>query len=346
MSDFKIISIQNNPESFQKGWKQFLANHKASPYYLPETLDYFCAYSAERLFADQSFVVLKGETPVACVFLPIEEIERVRTFTIGQSFAPAPLWEPQKNLLNVVMEEIDRLAREAKAAKAMFRVDLLQGETYPFNFLLNYDYLNASLLGYLVDCKEPSWRRNHERAIRKISSDSNFSVHIMDRENKDFAIHEQYRELHHKAAGRVTRSRESFDSQYRMLEAGSAILVGLREKDRFVAFTYFSFFQAGAISFSAADDPEYAQLPLYHIINSKALIYLQERGVWEMDMGQPLNTSNQLFCFPDAKQKNIALFKAGFSGRFADEFRGIKYFTREAFSQDQEIFSRKYQQAL
>ena len=65
-----------------------------------------------------------------------------------------------------------------------------------------------------------------------------------------------------------------------------------------------------------------------------------------MDMGQPLNTSNQLFCFPDAKQKNIALFKIGFGGRFVENFQGVKYFSKAAFRRDIENFAKQYEEAL
>ncbi|MDP3994135.1 MAG: GNAT family N-acetyltransferase [bacterium] len=346
MNDFRTISIETSPQEFTDVWVKFQATHETSPYYLPTTLEYFRAYSGKRLAAERSFVVVRGDEPVALAFVPIEEVKGKRSISIGQYFTLAPLWEPLKNLLGFVMAEIDRIATETKAAKAMFRIDLLQHKQYPYNFLLNYDYLNTSLLGYLVDCGSPSWRRNHERAIRKISSNPDYSVYIMDQTNKDYVVHEHYRQLHHKAAGKVTRSKESFDLQYRMLEEGNAILVGLKHKDRFIAFTYFMFYKNGAISFSAADDPEYNELPLYHIINAEGLKYLQKHGVLEMDMGQPLNISNQPFNFPDQKQKNITLFKTGFEGRFMNEFRAIKYFTKETFLEDQQNFSKRYQEAL
>lgn len=341
----RAIFREENSELFAACWQDYLKAHPASPYYLLTVLDYFLAYS-RGLVVDKSFVLLHGEEVVACVFLPIEENNGRRSISIGQSFAPSPLFLDRKNLAQEVMTVVERLAQENGVKKIMFRIDVLQQERYPYNFLLRHDFLDASLLAYLVNCENPGMRRNHERAVRKIQSNPEFTILVMDKQHKDYEIHEEYRRLHHRAAGKVTRPKGTFDLQYRMLEEGNAILVGLRYRERFIAFTYFVFYQQGAISFSAADDPEFNNLPLYHVINAEALNYLKEKGIKYMDMGQPLTTSLQLFYYPDEKQKNIALFKTGFGGKFVQDLRGVKYLSRQAFRQDIDFFSKEYEKTI
>lgn len=342
----KIIYRQDDKQAFENYWRQYLDSHQASPYYLLTMLDYFLAYSS-NLITDQSFAVIKGDNkPVALVFLPIEEISGVRSISIGQSYAMAPIFEDQKKLDYEIMTLISEIAAKEKVEKIMFRVDPLLHKQYSYNFLMNHDFLDTSLLGYLVDCENPSLRRNHERAIRKLRANSEFQTFIMDEKNKDYRIHEQYRQLHHKAAGKVTRAKETFDLQYRMLEEGNAILAGLKKADLFIAFTYFMFYKDMAISFSAADDPEFDHLPLYHIINHEAFLYLKNRGVKHMDMGQPLTVSRQMFHYPDQKQKNIALFKTGFGGKFVQDFRGVKYLSKEIFRKDLKNFIKQYEESI
>ena len=225
----------------------------------------------------------------------------------------------------------------------MFHLDILERQTQPLNYLLNYNYLNAAIHGYLVDCEHPAMRRNHERAVKKISADQNFSLYVMDKKNADYQIHEIYRELHYKCAGKITRPKETFDLQFKLLTEGHSILVGLKNKDKFVAFTYYTYAGDKAISFSAADDTDFAHLPLYHIINWTAVNELKKIGVKIMDVGQPLNLSHQFFYHPDEKQKNIALFKTGFAGALVNYYNGIKYFSRRAFEKDMQKFITQYQ---
>ncbi|PIP76066.1 hypothetical protein COW86_00220, partial [Candidatus Kuenenbacteria bacterium CG22_combo_CG10-13_8_21_14_all_39_9] len=325
-----IINRKDNQRLFAQYWQEFVAHNKLGPEYLLTNIDYLLAYS-DKLVTDRSFILAKNNQPVAVVFLPIEKDEQYKSMTIAQSFVPAPVFLAQKDLEANIMHSIDQIASTENVAKIMLRIDPLEHQQYPYNFLINYDYLDASLLGYLLDCQQPEMRRNHRRAVKKIQDDPDFSIFIMDQKNSDYQIHETYRAFHHKCAGKITRPKATFDWQFKMLEQGNAVLVGLKYKDQFIAFTYFTYQADKAVSFSAADDPAFDHLPLYHIINAQALAYLKNHGVKEMDMGQPLTISDQFFYHPDAKQKNISLFKTGFGGRFVQNFYGVKYFSQQLF---------------
>lgn len=337
-----IIFREQNQNLFKNYWDKYIADNKISPYYLFTNIEYLHAYAAGRIVKDRSFVYIKNNKPVSCVFLPIEAKDGLKSITIAGSFSPAPLFLSQRDLEQKMMNQIDIIAEEEKVKKIMFRVDPLESASYSYNFLMDYDYLDASLVGYLVDCKNISMRRNHQRAVRKINSDNDFSIFIMTKDNKDYQIHEKYRELHHKCSGRITRSKETFDLLFKLLEQGNAILVGLNYKGKFIAFTYFSHNGSKAISYSAADDPDFDHLPLYHIINFNAINYFHRIGIEEIDMGQPFNISNQFFYFPDQKQKNISLFKSGFGGRFVSNFFGVKYFSKDVFEADLDNFKANY----
>jgi hypothetical protein len=164
----------------------------------------------------------------------------------------------------------------------------------------------------------------------------------MDRSNADYDLHEEYRMLHHKCAGGETRPKESFDQQFERLKAGQAVLFGLKYKQKNIAFSYFDYNADKAIYFSGADDPDYARFPIYHALIYSAMIYFKRIGVRYLDPEQPACPSVQQDYYPDDKQLNIAFFKRGFGGYFMENFRGIKYFSRELFKKDMKYFEKNY----
>ncbi|MDD5294873.1 MAG: GNAT family N-acetyltransferase, partial [Patescibacteria group bacterium] len=209
-----------------------------------------------------------------------------------------------------------------------------------------YNYLDTSILTYVIDLQFKdlfnSCRRNHRRNIKPILEDKNFSVFYIDGNNPSYEIHEEYRKLHHKCAGRVTRPKIAFDMQFEKLKQGNAVLFGLRYKNKNIAYVYFEFNSDKAVSFSAADDPDYDKLPLYHVLYYSAMEYLRKRGARYIDTGQPSCPSSQFDYYIDKKQANISLFKRGFGGDFKQYFRGIKYFSEEAFNNDAKKFIDNY----
>jgi len=161
-----------------------------------------------------------------------------------------------------------------------------------------------------------------------------FKIFIMDKTNPSYKIHEQYRELHRKCSGRITRPKETFDLQYKMLEEGAMVLIGLKYKNKTIALSYFEAANGRAVYSSSADDPEYSELPLYHVILYAAMEYFKKNGVRYISASQPSSPSRQFDYYPDEKQLNIALFKRGFPGDYKPNFRGIKYFSEELFEKD------------
>ena len=202
-----IINRKDNQRLFAQYWQEFVAHNKLGPEYLLTNIDYLLAYS-DKLVTDRSFILAKNNQPVAVVFLPIEKDEQYKSMTIAQSFVPAPVFLAQKDLEANIMHSIDQIASTENVAKIMLRIDPLEHQQYPYNFLINYDYLDASLLGYLLDCQQPEMRRNHRRAVKKIQDDPDFSIFIMDQKNSDYQINETYRAFHHKCAGKITRPKQ------------------------------------------------------------------------------------------------------------------------------------------
>jgi hypothetical protein len=185
-------------------------------------------------------------------------------------------------------------------------------------------------------------RKGHRTAIKKVLGDACFRTFVVDRQSPSYELHEEYRRLHHKCAGRVTRPKETFDQQYEKLLAGHAILVGLEYKEVRIAMSYFEHCHDKALYASGADDPLFNRLPLYHVMVFAAMEYYKRHDVRFLTMEQPVSPSAQYDYYPDDKQLNIALFKRGFPGRFMSCYRGVKYLADDLFLREADRFKERY----
>lgn len=128
-----------------------------------------------------------------------------------------------------------------------------------------------------------------------------------------------FRDLHVKAAGRITRSLETWAIQQGWVWAGHAFLV-LASKDALVAGALFIVHGGRAYYASAARDPDAPNEGAAHLILWRAMQWLGRNGYTELDMGPIPGV--------DAAEKeiNVFRFKKGFGGvvsvRSIDELAG------------------------
>ncbi len=348
----ELIKKSEHEDRFWKEWDSIVLATSAGPRYMQSAIRNFIEMSESRglLQADESAIVIQNNEPVGAVFLPIEEKDGVRSISFSGRHTMAPLFSSdfaRKELMNYV----DQVAAAHKVDKIMFVIDPLLQASYPYNFLLAHDYLDDSFLTYLIDLTLPGdllkhCRRGHSSDIKTVLKDSDYERFVVDKKHPNYDLHEEYRELHRIDAGRVTRSKDSFDSQYKKLEDGNAILCGVRHKGKVIAYAYYEMFGDKAIYASAAADPEMTHLPLYHILMWSAMEYFQHNGVKWIDVGQPANPSAQFGYIPDEKMKNIARFKRGFGGTFANESRGVKYLNKAIFLKEAEAFRDDYMKVI
>jgi hypothetical protein len=338
-----ILFRKDNENLFLKLWTKMIKN--ASYRYLPLSLEAYILISKSKnlLYKDKSFIFILNNKPVAGVFLPIEKNQNYFSVSISNDFINAPLISNQ-NIEEEVYSAIDDICYKNNVSKIMFLIDPL--EKYKYNILQKYNYLDASILSYIINLEYDDLfkicRRNHKRNINKILKNKDFSIFYIDKNNSNYKIHEEYRILHHKCSGAVTRPKKTFDLQFDKLKDGNAVLVGLKYKNKNIAFTYFEFNSDKSISTSAADNPDYNKLPLYHILMFSGMKYLKKAGIKYLDTGQPSSPSSQFFYYMDTKQFNISFFKRGFKGDFKNRFRGVKYFSEEALKKDMSNFIEKY----
>jgi len=344
----KIIFKQDNEEAFWQSWQKLVLDRKASLLYLKLNLEYYLAYS-KNIYLDKSFIYLVNNQLLAGVFLPIEKNGDELTASLSGGYIHAPILA-DKSVEKEVFSVIDEIARDNHLAKIMFSIDSLMDDG-DYNYLQKYNYLDTSILSYIINLDISDdllavCRKGHKSDIKRILADKNYEIFYIDKDNPDYSLHEEYRTLHHKCAGRITRDKKTFDIQFAKLKQGNAVLFGLKYKTKNVAYSYFEFNSGKAIYASSANDPDCEQSSFYHALIFSAMMYLKKINVRFLDLSQPASPSAQFGYNPDKKQLNIAFFKRGFGGDFRQNFRGVKYFSKELFKRDMNKFIGEYSDSL
>jgi hypothetical protein len=203
---------------------------------------------------------------------------------------------------------------------------------------MRYGYLDASIATQIIDLRQDEkdlWadlRNRYKQYINK--ADRLYEIVVMDHTAPDFSVHENYRTLHHKAAGRVTRPIETFDLQFEMLQSDEAMLVGLRYEGAFDSFAYFIHSQRTAYYASESDDPDIrVPVPCGPLMQWTALQYYSARGFDYLELDNQ-QFGSQVFDHPSKKDITISFFKRGFGGKTFPLFRGIKYYDRDLLRQE------------
>lgn len=344
----EFVFARDDPDTFASGWQAYTTGDPALAWpYTGQFLRYMRTYT-RTMVEDLSFVCRQGGrwAGVAPLFLEKDADGRLQ-FSYSGDFGRAPLCGGSPDIEKEIFARIDELALEKKASRSMMMVEpvtWVSGEQ-KYNRLQRYGYFEASVSSNLIDLDQSEerifqrMRHGHESLIRRRQGD--YEVHAMDHTNPDFGLYEQYRLLHHKDAGRVTRPLETFRQQFEMIEKDNAALIGLRHHGDWVAFAYFYQGARSAYYGSGAQDPDFAQnvknSGLFHCLLMEGIRYYRKRGFAWLETGwQPFGP--QPWDRPSDKEIAIAHFKRGFGGINVPLFRGVKYYDPEALEKDMRQF--------
>ena len=331
-------------------WDEFVVeNSNVSWRYLPCWREYQMLYSGEAFVKELSFIVTRNTEPVALCPLFLERFDEHLMLAHGAvgggqaGYQAGPLLKNainckhRKKVERTCFATIDDLAVEHNAAKAMLFVDPFP-EQVNHNPLTEYGYLNASISTMIVDLsldKKELWQ-NLRKSYKSLINNGRkkFEIIIIDTFSADYGVHDLYKKLHHKTAGRVTRDQRTFDLQFEMLKDDKAVLIGLADKKCFVAFSYFFHHNGCAYYGSSCDDPDYkTEVPIEHCIIWSAIEYYKRRGFRHLEIGWQ-QFGSQLFDHPAEKDLSIAFFKRGFGSRVISYHRGIKYYDKDYMEYD------------
>ena len=123
----------------------------------------------------------------------------------------------------------------------------------------------------------------------------------------------EYRLLHARDAGRVTRSQRTFDLMLSWVEAGHAILVEAEHGGQAISFALVIIFGTGAYYGSSCKDPDHPDIAASHLVQWGTISWLKEHGFEWYDIGLQ-QFHSQWYGPASTKHISISQFKRGFGG--------------------------------
>jgi len=152
------------------------------------------------------------------------------------------------------------------------------------------------------------FRKSYKSLIKEDKFD--LKTHLMDK--NDMSIWSQFKKMHFKCAGRVTRSDKSWDMHLDDINNNAGILIYIQDKsNNFLGGGFFNFTKNEAIYSVAAYDRDYFHLPLGHIIQYRAIIEFKKKYIkWYLLGHLPFLGDERT---PSEKYLKIGHFKKGFA---------------------------------
>jgi hypothetical protein len=251
----------------------------------------------------------------------------VREGSYGGGGCPAPALarglsgKVRRDLYAVIADEIDRLAGVHDIQRISFRQSppapqFWRAETAEMHPLLRHGYLDTSLATQVIDVSQAEgdllkdMRKGHRYDVKR--SQGLLNTQLFDRESISAERFQEYREMHHRAAGRVTRPPVTFQMMYEWILKGQAALACAELQGRSVGYAVISIYKDGAYYSSSCEEPGLGDLPIGHAMQWAVVRWLRTHGFRNYEIG--IQPNGQIHNLMSEKELKIALFKRGFGG--------------------------------
>lgn len=332
-----------------KEWDNFCLNSDdAWFFHTTKWLEFILNYKPELKTENLGFMLYRQGEPIAVAPLTLETNkscnQKTFEFSFGGGKIPSPALandltkKERESAHMLIFDHIDKLALEKNVKRANFREDplcLSSLRGFHFNNLMKFGYIDVSLNTQLIDfgkTEQELWkdlRRNHHRNIKE-AGDKKFKIFIYTSENITKDIFDLYKEMHHKASGRKTRSDKTFELMFEWVKNNFAFLVFVEFEGLKIGSEHYILYKNNVYGASAANDPNYEFMPIRHFLEWEAILWMKKKGISFYEIG--LQQYGVLpYDFPDSKQLNISHFKKGFGGFTVPLFMGEKYYNEEYF---------------
>jgi len=293
--------------------------------YLHTSIDYHLAYqmSFEGEWVDLSLTLYSDNKPVGIWPFSVSSKQGLSYLSSqGQAILP-PLFVndcPLKTEKRITKQCIDLICQyECLLRTAEFEVNSILSEGGSFS-TWHSGWLEKSYKCYVksflyVDLKleipriKYFFRKSYKSLISEAEREWKISVLEESIDKKNWA---KFRELHIKVAGRVTRSIESWESQFEAIKKNQGFLITLRDRQNVLVGGGFVQFSADEGLYAVgAYKRELFDKPLGHLVQFKAIEELKRRGCKQYEIGQRFYETD--VPPPSNKELSISHFKEGFA---------------------------------
>ncbi|MDO8788866.1 MAG: GatB/YqeY domain-containing protein [Sulfuritalea sp.] len=339
---------------YRSAWDNFcLTSPDAWFWHTTAWIDFNLAYRPELQQKSLSFLYKEGDRILAVVPLLLGCDQRdgkpYRFFSFCGIPIPAPALAEglsaarRMKLMESIFELIEGLAQELEVAHSHFRIvplspACLKPKYAIYNDLLRYRYLDCSSATQMIDLRlneQELWagvRRDHQRNIVKAREALRIQIHSGDRLTE--AKFDEYRLMHARAAGRVTRPAETFRMMRDWIRSGDGFIAEACLADgKSVGFETFHGYKGSGYSMSACNEPGYGRLPIRHLVQWESILWMKTQGLEFYEVG-PQHFGFSICDFPDQKKRDISLFKSGFGGVTVPVLQAERFHSRLHWDQE------------
>ncbi|EMO43014.1 hypothetical protein LEP1GSC186_2505 [Leptospira noguchii serovar Autumnalis str. ZUN142] len=325
-----FYNFKNNNEEV---WKNIFLNASYQPVaYSNLALDYQYAYQKEKEsdLVDLSFIIQDTGKPIGIwpLSLSVNKEDNKLSFH-GLALQPPLLVHSElrvqerianefylffEDLLNLLKEK-DFLINLPFRGRDFCNIDPWHKGALDFGAKpeINYDlYIDLNLE---IDKIRSQFRKSYKPLINR--GIGLWKSYVLT--ESDESIWEEYRQLHIAVAGRVTRSKETWDIQLKSIESKKGFLVCLRDKkDTLVGGGFFMFTTYEARYDTAAYKRELFDMPLGHVVQYLAIQEFKKRGISHYIIGPKFYN----FYASDKTEKELSIsqFKSGFTSSLVPRY--------------------------
>jgi FemAB family protein len=298
-------------------WNSVLsASSYASVFHQVSNVDYYSAYfQGENI----SFILIEDHKPIA--IFPIFAYQDNNEWKISSNSLGliSPLFirdipkKSRKRLEKQCIEIILLISRKLELRKILLFEHSHFLSTWFLQWLEKADkdfitYQLAIDLQQSIESIKLDFRKSYKPLVNKALKE--WDVRVCE-ENVD-EVFEEFKDLHFEAAGKQTRSKESWSIQRKQIENNEAFLVSVRDGNLLIGAGFFNFSRDIGTYSVGAYKRDLFDKPIGHAVQIIAIKKLKDLGCKTYILGQKAvaissGTSSQ-------KEASISHFKEGFAG--------------------------------
>ena len=294
-------------------WKEVLKDSlEVSVFHLQSSINYYAAYHEGT---NISFLLHENNTPL--VVFPLFAYTENNQWILSSNGEGiiAPLFiqgtpkKLKKRLEKQIAEIIYIIAHELKIENVrFFEPNLILSSWY----LLWLEKNNKDFLKYqlVIDLRKSiedirlGFRKSYKPLVNKALKE--WQIEVCDKDHDQ--IFEEFRLLHLEAAGKETRSRESWTIQKEQIKNKEAFLVTVRDESKLIGAGFFNYTRDMGMYSVAAYKRELFDRPIGHAVQMIAIEKLKELGCKTYYLGQKASSG-----LSTEKEISISHFKEGFA---------------------------------
>jgi hypothetical protein len=317
---------------FSEHLERYYSEHDLYPLHSRLSRKFYSHYWSSFQFENLSFAVDMG-TAFCAVFLSAKKngdiCKELSFYGLPIAFVESLSMDSEKRARaeKEIRKELNRLIDESRPERLVYEEHSKVGILSPVGVVLLEAGCRPELaFTQVIDLlqAEDVLRRQIRKSFRSGISWGlkNLDLMVLDQSNVKASHLEDFRVLHIRVAERETRSQDTWNDQYEMIQSGEAFAVFGYLDSVLVTAAFFLYSTALCYYGVSASDRSLFGKPISHAVIWTAIMHARKLGCRTFEMGGQFYAGQSCDgVSPSEKEMNIAKFKRGFGGETLTRLR-------------------------